>query len=245
MNDKQIDLSIVIPAYNEAKRIGQSLETLAEYLKQSSRFGNVEVIVVAARGRDKTLDVAKAKKQLFETFVPIDAGAHIGKGRDVKMAMLKARGKYRIFMDADLATPLKHLEDVQKNILQHKDVIIGTRDLTSSHKGLRKFISSFGNILIRILLGLKINDTQCGFKCFRDDVATDLFGAQTITGWGFDMEVLAIAKYRKYSIVTLPIEDWQDVAGGTFKNVAVSGALSTFKDLLKIKLNLLSGKYKQ
>lgn len=159
--------------------------------------------------------------------------------------MLKAKGDWRLFMDADLATPLHHLDSIISYIEQGKDVIIGIRDLKSSHTGLRKFISSFGNFLIRLLLRLDIQDTQCGFKAFRAHVAEDLFSNQTITGWGFDMEVLAIAVKRGYSIQPIPINDWKDVAGGTFKNVAVTGALSTFKDLLKIKWNLISGRYRK
>lgn len=245
MENNNTDLSIIIPAYNEAKRIGESLEELSDYLKTNNKYGKVEVIVVAAKGRDKTIEVAEAQRNRFDDFRVINAGAHVGKGRDVKLAMLEAKGNYRMFMDADLATPLHHLSDVQRLIDANKDVIIGTRDLSSSHKGLRKFISSFGNILVRLLLRLKINDTQCGFKCFKASVADDVFNKQVILGWGFDMEVLAIAKNRNYTIATIPIKDWKDVAGGTFKNVAVSGAISTFTDLIKIKLNLMRGKYRQ
>jgi len=240
----EFDLSIIIPAYNEARRIGESLEELADYLV-ANNFGQVEVVVVAAKSRDKTVEIARSKAKLFKSFRVIDAGSHVGKGRDVKLAMLEAKGKYRLFMDADLATPLHHMQAVNRHMQAGADVIIGIRDLQSTHTGLRKFISSFGNILVRLLLRLKLKDTQCGFKAFKATVAEDLFSKQTIMSWGFDMEVLAIAKKRGYQIATIPIDDWQDVAGGTFKNVAVTGALSTFKDLLKIKWNLISGKYRQ
>ena len=181
---------------------------------------------------------------MFTLYQVLDAGEHAGKGRDIRMAMLKASGSYRLFMDADLATPLHHIDEVQKYMQQNKDIIIGIRNLQTTHTGLRKFISGFGNFLIRFLLRLKLKDTQCGFKAFRAGVAEDVFSKQTIMGWGFDMEVLAIGVTRGYSIQTIAINDWKDIAGGTFKNVAVSGALSTFKDLLRIKWNLLTGKYK-
>lgn len=241
---EQPNLSIIIPAFNEAKRIGQSLDQLSKFL-DSKNYALVEVVAVVAKGKDQTLEIAKSKAGQFKHFNAIDAGVHVGKGRDVKSAMLKAHGKYRLFMDADLATPLHHIDTVISYIEQGKDVIIGVRDLKSSHSGLRKFISSFGNILIRLLLRIEIKDTQCGFKAFRDHVAEDLFGNQTITGWGFDMEILALAIKRGYSIQTIPITDWRDVAGGTFKNVAVSGAISTFKDLIKIKWNLMTGRYRK
>jgi dolichyl-phosphate beta-glucosyltransferase len=152
--------------------------------------------------------------------------------------MQAARGRYRLFMDADLATPLHHLEAVAKLMREDVDVIIGVRDLQQSHRGLRKVISNFGNHLVRRLLRLGIRDTQCGFKAFRGPVADDLFARQTIVGWGFDIEVLALASRRGYRIGTVPIDDWQDVAGGTFTNVAVTGALSTFRDLLRVRRSL-------
>ena len=237
-------LSIIIPAYNEAKRISETLDELAKFIKKQ-HYSGIEVIVVVARGKDKTLEIAQSKAHLFNDFHAVDAGVHVGKGRDVKTAMLKAKGKWRLFMDADLATPLHHINTVMDHVSAGKDIIIGVRDLKSSHTGLRKFISSFGNFLIRLLLRLDIKDTQCGFKAFRAQVAEDVFSNQTIFGWGFDMEVLAIGVKRGYSIQPIPINDWRDVAGGTFKNVAVTGALSTFKDLLKIKWNLVSGRYRK
>jgi dolichyl-phosphate beta-glucosyltransferase len=229
-----IDLTIVVPAYNEARRIVVTLGTLADHLKAHD-LGAVEVIVVAARGHDPTLDLARAQAGEFDMFRVIDAGEAAGKGRDVQLGMLAAAGRYRLFMDADLATPLHHLETVAKLMREDADVIIGVRDLSQSHHGVRKVISRLGNRLVRALLPLSVPDTQCGFKAFRGPVADDLFARQTIAGWGFDIEILALAEQRGYRIHTVPIDDWQDVAGGTFRNVAVSGALSTFRDLLKIR----------
>lgn len=236
------DLTIIIPAKNEAHRIGESLDKLSGYIKQHD-LGEVEVILVINNAQDGTVAIARQKTKLFNDCKVIVDKSH-GKGSAVKRGMLSAHGGYRLFMDADLATPLHHLQSIKKYMDEGVDVIIGVRNLSSSHTGLRKFISGFGNLLVRIVLGLKIQDTQCGFKAFKDTVATDIFNLQRIWGWGFDMEALAIARKRKYSLQTLQIDDWRDVAGGTFNNVAVTGALSTLKDLLKIKLNLLSGKYK-
>lgn len=161
-------------------------------------------------------------------------------------AWQEATGEYKLFMDADLATPLHHLNTVRRLMREEKaDLIIGVRNLLTSHTGLRKIISKTGNRLVKWVLGLNIRDTQCGFKAFRGSVADDLFGVQTINGWGFDMELLAIAKKRSYSIQTIPIHDWKDVDGSTFDNTAIRGSLSTFKDLLTIKWNLLTGRYEQ
>ena len=234
------DLTIVVPAYNEARRIVVSLETLSDYL-HAHDLGTVEVLVVVARGYDDTATLARAQAGAFDMFRVIDAGEPKGKGRDVRLGMQQAQGRYRMFMDADLATPLHHLEAVAELMHQGADVIIGVRDLRRSHTGLRRFISSVGNRLVRATLRLRIEDTQCGFKAFRGPVADDLFGHQTILGWGFDIEILALATQRGYRIETIPIDDWHEVAGGTFNNVAVTGALSTFRDLLKVRRSLRKG----
>src|SRR3989344_1432028 len=116
------DLSIIIPAYNEAGRIGKTLDQLSSYLKHHD-LGEVEVIVAVATSRDKTLELAQSKAPRFEHFQAVDAGSHGGKGRDVKLAMLQAHGKYRLFMDADLATPLHHLETLSRHMAKNLDVI--------------------------------------------------------------------------------------------------------------------------
>ena len=239
MSEAAPNFSVIIPAYNEARRIGVTLATLSDHLQAHRHdLGAVEVLVVVARGHDGTAELARGAAGEFEALRVLDAGAPAGKGRDVQLGMRSAEGRYRLFMDADLATPLHHLESVAKLMREDADVIVGVRDLQQSHRGLRKVISNLGNRLVRGLLDLDIRDTQCGFKAFRAPVADDLFGRQTILGWGFDIEILALAARRGYRIETLPIDDWQDIAGGTFTNVAVTGALSTFRDLLKVRRSI-------
>ncbi|NBC04813.1 MAG: glycosyltransferase [Bacteroidetes bacterium] len=237
-------LSIIIPAWKEANRIGGSLERLSAYITVLEA-AETEVLVVVADSPDRTLEIAQSKSGLFKNYKVIQAGPRAGKGRDVRLAMQEAKGEYKLFMDADMATPLHHLNTVRKLMKEKADLIIGVRNLQSSHIGLRKLISNAGNLLVRWVLGMNIRDTQCGFKAFRGSVGDDLFGVQTINGWGFDMELLAIAKQRGYSIQTIHIHDWKDVDGGTFDNTAIRGALSTLKDLLTIKWNLLTGRYEE
>lgn len=237
-------LSIIIPAWQEAKRIGDSLEELGRFLTDH-KLGEVEVLVVVADSPDGTLEIVQSKSNLFENYKAIQAGPRAGKGRDVRLAMQEATGEYKLFMDADLATPLHYLETVYRFMKEKADVIIGVRNLQTSHIGLRKIISKAGNRLVKWVLDINISDTQCGFKAFHGPVADDLFGVQTINGWGFDMELLVIAVKRGYDIRTIPIHDWQDVEGGTFDNVAVRGSISTFKDLLSIKRNLVIGRYEE
>lgn len=237
-------MSIIIPAWQEAKRIGDSLEKLRRFLTVHE-LRETEVLIVVADSPDETLEIAQSKSDSFKNYKVIRAGQRAGKGRDVRLAMQEAKGKYKLFMDADLAAPLHHLNTVQRLMEEKADIIIGVRNLQTSHSGLRKIISNFGNQLVKFVLRINIRDTQCGFKAFRAPVAEDLFGVQTINGWGFDMELLAVAKKRGYSIQMIPIHDWKDVDGGTFDNTAIRGSLSTLKDLLTIKWNLLTGKYEQ
>lgn len=178
------NISIIIPAWQEADRIGSSLVELSKYLRENV-WTNVEVLVVVADSPDKTLEIAQSKSGLFKNYKVIQAGPRAGKGRDVRLAMQQARGQYKLFMDADLATPLHHLTTVRRLMEEKADVIIGVRNLKTSHNGLRKIISNAGNWLVRRVLDLNIGDTQCGFKAFRGPVADDLFGVQTINGWGF------------------------------------------------------------
>jgi glycosyltransferase involved in cell wall biosynthesis len=241
---KPIDLSIVILAYQEAKRIGGSLEELAAFLKTRPQYGEVEVMVVIPTSPDGTAKVAQSKSSLFKNFRIIDAGPRKGKGRDTRLGMLEANGRYRLFMDADLATPLVHLDEVYQLMQKGGSVGICVRDLTSSHTGLRKLISSLGNILVQVVLLPGIKDTQCGFKVFSAEAAEEIFRRQTILGWGFDMEILAIARKLHYAIEIFPAPDWKDVAGGTFSNVAVTGAVATLKDLFSIKWKQIIGRYR-
>lgn len=146
-------------------------------------------------------------------------------------------------MDADLATPLHHLDDSLELLGAGHDAVIGVRDLTSSHRGLRKVISKVGNLLVQALLLPGISDSQCGFKLFTATAAEEIFARQTIDGWGFDMEVLAIARTLGYRLGTREVPDWTDVAGGTFHGAAVTGTVQTLRDLLSIKWRIARGRY--
>lgn len=246
--NEQFDLSIVIPAYTEEKRIGATLDKLAEYLRQHN-FGRVEVIVAHARPPqdDKTLEIAREKVTLFDHLEPLDLGPKKegeGKGSHVKRAVLGAKGQYILFMDADLATPLNYIETAYNEAKAGEKVLICSRDVTSSHKGIRKLISWGGNILVQTVLLPGVRDTQCGFKMFEREAANKLFSKQTIIGWTFDMEILALAKKYGYKIKQIEVNDWKDVAGGTF-TPSTGAAVASLKDLFRIKWNIISRKYDQ
>ncbi|HEU5187795.1 MAG TPA: glycosyltransferase family 39 protein [Candidatus Saccharimonadales bacterium] len=235
----KIDLSIVIPALREEKIIGDTLQKVAGYLK-TQKFGEVEVVVVAAHAGDKTEAIAKKHAHLFAHYQVINSGPRVGKGHDVQTGMLAAKGEKRIFMDADLATPLHHIAPLVQALDSH-DIAIGIRRLNAIHKGIfRSFVSQAGNMLIRTQLLPGIPDSQCGFKGFTALAAEQLFSALQTKGWGFDMEILARARQAKLTIKQIPIADWHEAREqGLASDSKTSVALQSLQELARIKWLLL------
>jgi len=242
-----IDISLVIPAFKEEKRIGVTLDDLAEYIQTDSVISKleVEVIVVSADAEDKTQDEALSKKHLFEHFIFVAPGPKVGKGRDVKEGMFTASGKAILFMDADRATPLRHISEFYNLFLQGKEIIIGTRNLSSHHPNIfRRFVSIIGNLLFRIVSGIWIADSQCGFKLFSSRASHLCFSNLSIMGWGFDMEILSIAHANKIPITAVLLNDWHDVPGGTFEIKLFRNIISSLNDLGKIFINRIFNNYR-
>ena len=243
---KQPDLSIVIPAYCEEKRIGNTLDKLAVFLKQDSFFKHkiAEVLVVAADAPDRTNKIVLSKQHLFKRFKIIKPGPKVGKGRDVQIGVLRSSGKVIVFMDADLATPLHHLERFYKLCIDGNDMAIGTRNLLTYRPNLvRRLFAIIGNILFRIVSGIWIEDSQCGFKMFKRSAARLCFSNQTIMGWAFDMEILTIAKANKLNIKYCRINDWKDKPGSTFTDGTIKTSLHSIRDLALIIMNIFKDSY--
>lgn len=248
MTSPQPALSIVIPAYQEAAIIESSLESLASYLRKYP-FTSVEVIIVVADSPDGTAELSASKAHLFDSFQIIRPGSRVGKGRDVRAGMLAATGSFRLFMDADLATPLVHLEDVHKLMQHNSQVGVAVRDLLRIHHGYsRKVMSKLANIAAQILVVPGIPDTQCGFKVFSAEATEAIFSRQTMLKWSFDMELLGIAHYLDYSIDTFDAPDWADpkpansgLSGDSMYRIMLAG----FLDPLKIRLNIWRGIYRR
>jgi len=241
-------LSIIIPTYNEATRIGGSLDELSAYLKKHKI--DAEVLVVDASSPDGTSKEVKKHAKDFKKLELIDVGpkpkGKFIKGLQVKKGMLKAQGQVVLFMDADLATPLKYIDQALEQIDSGSQVAICVRNLQKSHKGLRKLISGFGNFLVQILLLPGISDTQCGFKAFTRDSAQVVFSLQTIESWGFDMEILAIARKKGYNIGLINVPDWRDIKEGSkiSGTSPIKASLQTFGDLMRIRWQIIRGRYK-
>jgi dolichyl-phosphate beta-glucosyltransferase len=240
-------LSIIIPAYKEGDEFGARLETLEAYLT-AHHEGQTEVIVMMqsddASG-DREMAALEARK--FHNIRIVNLGERAGKGGAVRAGMFEATGQYRLFMDADLATPLEHIGDALALIEQGYPVGIAIRDLVGTHKDFtRKFITKVGNILAQVILLPGISDTQCGFKYFSAEATETIFKRMTITGWGFDLEALALARKFHYQIGQIPAPDWKDPkAAGLVGDSASGAAVQVFKDLLRVRWKLITRQYEK
>lgn len=234
-------LSIIIPAYNEEKRLPETLKKVREYLvKQSYDF---EIIVINDGSSDDTARVIKYLIRNWHGFRQISYEPNHGKGYAVKTGMLAARGDYALLMDADNSTDISEVEKFWP-YKEKFEVIIGSRYLKKDSIKIkqplgRRIVSRLGNFLVRTMLGIHSVDTQCGFKMFSAIARQNIFPLQQVERWGFDMEILAIAILKGYEIKEIAV-DWYDAEGSQVKKGA---AIKTLKELWQIKKNMWAGKY--
>lgn len=242
-------ITLIIPCYNEVSNFQKGvLDKIGNYVRDDERF--VEVLIVDDGSSDESREVVEKKylKQ-FPKFRLV-ACPHRGKAPTVISGIKEAKGDFVFFTDADLATPIEEVEKlIDAQTSSCAPLIIGSRGAVRPDAPLTRKIMALGMITIRtIIVGLPgIKDTQCGFKVFERNTAHELFGRQKILGWGFDMEVLAIARKQGYPIELIDVPDWKDVvegskiSGSAIKSMRV--ALRTFVDLLQIKWGLITGQY--
>jgi len=234
-------LSIVIPAHNEEARLPVTLQQVAEFIAQQAY--PVEVIVVENGSRDRTLQIAQDFARGFPPLRVLQSELS-GKGRAVRMGMLEARGEYRFMCDADFSMPVEQINRFLPPVLDGYDIAIASREAPGAVRydepAYRHLVGRVYNTMIRLLALPGLNDTQCGFKCFRGQVAEVLFPQQTLTGWSFDVEVLFIARRLGYRILEVPIP-WYFNAGSKVR--VWHDSLSMGTDLLKIRFNALRGLY--
>ncbi len=239
---KQPYLSIVIPAYNEAKRLPLTLIEIDKYLKNVDY--SYEIIVVNDGSKDTTAESVNRFVSLIKNLQVIDNEKNHGKGWVVKQGMLEAKGEFVIYIDADNAISINQIEGFWPYLKKGYDVIIGSIELKESKveenaAWYRRFLGKWAKYLIRVLTIWEIHDTQRAFKLFRGKIVKDIFLRQTINRWGFDIEILVIAKKLGYKIKELPVT-WINPAES---KVSLKSYFSTLGELLKIKWNLIIGKY--
>jgi dolichyl-phosphate beta-glucosyltransferase len=237
-------LSIIIPAYNEANRIVETLKKINKYLKEKKL--KAEIIVVNDGSQDKTGEIVNNMKKYIKNLKLINLSKNHGKGYAIKQGVMASKSKYLLFTDADNSTPIEELDKLLANCNDNKKIIIGSRYIQKNsikvkQPWFRTVISRFGNILIRLFLVKNIKDTQCGFKLFESETAKEIFSKQKIKRFAFDMEALAVAQNLGYEIIEIPVT-WLHSNESKFK--AFKDSVHTLIDLFYIKINLLTGKYK-
>lgn len=239
-----IELSVVIPAYNEESRLPRTLGLVYEYLK--AREKSFEILVVDDGSHDNTaqlvLDLAKEKSELrLHSYQP-----NQGKGYAVRQGMLQARGEHILINDADGASPIQEVERLEKALEGGADIAIGSRAKPDESRKVeaqlhRKFIGNTFNAIVQGLLLPGFYDTQCGFKLFKRQAARDIFSVNKINGFAFDVEILYIAKIRPYKVLEVAI-NWTNMEGSKV-NVLVDSP-KMFLEVLKIALNAAFGVYR-
>jgi len=233
-------LSIIIPAHNEAKRLPDTLERVFSFLEKQS-FSS-EVIVVENGSNDQTLEITQRFAKHHQNLRVIQSER--GKGAAVKLGMLEATGDYRFMCDADLSMPIEEVTKFIPPALNNFDIAIASREAKGAVRYNEPRYRHLGgraiNFIIQLFILPSLNDTQCGFKCFSAKVVEDIFNLQTLNGWSFDIELLYIARRRKYSIKEIPIH-W--VHHPDTKISAVRDALRMIQDIFRIHANAWRGIY--
>src|SRR5580692_4448208 len=244
MNPPTLDLSIVIPAYNEDQRLPKTLDRIFAYLQ--ARPYRAEIIVVDDGSSDRTSEIVRASREKYPGLRLVTNGGNRGKGFSVRHGMLEARGEIALFTDADLSTPIEEADKLLAALRERGyDAAIGSRAMDRSlievHQSvIREQAGIFFNRLVRWIMGIEFSDTQCGFKAFRLERTRIIFEQQRVERFGFDPEILFLAARHGLRVAEIHVRWSHDAA--TKVNVAGDG-IQMFLDLLWIRWNALLGHY--
>jgi glycosyltransferase involved in cell wall biosynthesis len=238
-------LSIVIPAYNESARIEATLASVLECVE--TRHWDAEILVVDDGSTDNTAAIVQKWMARNPHLHLVKNPGNRGKGYSVRNGLLQAAGNIVMFTDADLSAPIEEAELLIEAIDAGADVAIGSRWLDKQkqtvHQPLyRRFFGRCFNWVTRKVIGLPFRDTQCGFKAFRRDTAQTIFRLQTIERWGFDPEILFIARKLKYTIVEVPVTWGHDERS---RISYLKDGMKMLEEMGQIRTNSLRGRYDQ
>jgi dolichyl-phosphate beta-glucosyltransferase len=240
-------LSVILPAFNEARRIGSTLLDADKYL--SGQNYGYEILVVIDGATDNTEEIVQNYKKLVKNLRVISNKKNHGKGYTVRQGMLEAQGTWRLFMDSDGSTSIEHLDKMWPLAKKYK-VVIGSRDSKDaegakqavSQSFLKRILGNLGNIWIQIFGARGIWDTQNGFKMFHESAAKEVFSRAKMNRFSFDIEALALAKNLGYKIGIIPVY-WINDPHSTVTFFGKNGYVKVLFDVLRIRWNLMFNKY--
>lgn len=230
-------LSVIIPAYNEEARIPQTLLSIDAYLSRMAY--SYEILVIDDGSADKTVAVVEAMAKRIRHLIVVKNPKNKGKGGVVRQGMLLATGDMRLFTDADNSTSIDQVVRMLPYLEKGYDVVIGSRAIAGARLDppepwYRELAGRGLNRIVQFLLLPGISDTQCGFKLFTEDAAIKVFSDATVSGWGFDVEVLALAKKSEYAIKEVPVH-WKNSDGS---HVTSSAGFQFLRDVAKVRWRL-------
>lgn len=238
-------ISVVIPAYNEEKRIGPTLSEISKFL--SKRDWDYEIIVVNDGSTDRTYEIVEeASKSIDPKIRIVSNDKNNGKGASVRKGILASKKELILISDADLSTPIREVDKLLSELDHRATIAIGSRGLPTSdikiHQPFyREWAGKTFNLFVRFFLGTTIRDTQCGFKLFRGEVARRIFQVQRLDGFAFDAEVLYLANMLGCAIKEVPVV-WLNSKGSKVR--LFRDSLKMFLDLLRILVYRLRGNYR-
>jgi len=244
MGNQTLDISIIIPAFNEEKRISKTIKGIERYL--DSKNISYEIIVVDDGSSDNTLNLVKGFSKNNNKITYITYEKNMGKGYAVREGVKNSKGNLILFSDADLSTPITEMEKLIAAIKNGFDISIASRALSNSEiivsqHFYRKTMGKIFNILVQLLIYRGIKDTQCGFKCFTKKASQEIFKRCKINGFSFDVEALLIGKKLGFKIKDIPVQ-W--VNSPESRVHPIKHSLLMIKELLQIKWNEMKGLYK-
>ncbi len=248
MSSLDIDLSIVIPAYNESRRLPQSLERIYAWLRAHLEASGLgwEVIVVDDGSTDGTLALARQMTERYPNLRVLANGRNRGKGYSVRHGVLEARGRTVLFTDADLSAPIEEAGKLLATAREGYAVVVGSRGLDRSlievHQSVvRELAGKTFNLIVRLLTGLSIHDTQCGFKLFDREATRPIFERQKIERFGFDPEVLFLAKKQGLRIAEVGVR-WSHDADSRVRLLRDGSRM--LRELVRMRWNCFLGRYR-
>ena len=239
-----VEYSIVIPAYNEGTRLVPTLDRVLGFIRQQG--WSAEVLVVNDGSRDDTAEVVRSYAERHPAVRLIENPGNRGKGFSVRHGVLKATGDWILISDADFSTPIEEIATLRQKAADGFDLVIGSRalrpELVAVHQAWpRESAGKFFNLIMRTTTGLPFRDTQCGFKLVRREPAQEIFERQKIGGFGFDVEVLYLARKLGYRAAEVPVR-WANAPGS---KVGMFSGLAAFADLARIRWWDVCGQYDQ